>query len=51
MFWEEYSGTSGKKQELLSVFSKIALSMWRESLTDILSKFLSVSQQYSQSGL
>ena len=36
---EKYSGISGRKQDLHSVFSKTALTVWRESLTELLSDF------------
>ena len=47
MYWEKYSETSVKKQELVSVFSKF---VERESLTEILSDFYSVSQKGFQTG-
>ena len=50
MFWEKYSRTSGKKQELLSVFSKNVLSVWRKNLTENFLDFFSVSQQGLQTG-
>ena len=39
IFWEKYSRISGKKQELLSVVSKTALSVWRKSLREHISDF------------
>ena len=41
--WEKYSGISGKKRDLHSVFSKTALSVWRESLTEVPSDFFQFS--------
>ena len=41
--WEIYSATSGKKRDLHSVLSKIALSVWRESLTEVPSDFFQFS--------
>ena len=48
MFWENYSRTSGKIQELVSVFSKTALSVWRESLTEFLSVFFQFLSKVSK---
>ena len=39
IFWEKYSRISGKKQELLLVVSKTALSVWRKSLREHISDF------------
>ena len=41
--WEIYSAISGKKRDLHSVLSKIALSVWRESLTEVPSDFFQFS--------
>ena len=40
---EIYSAISGKKRDLYSVLSKITLSVWRESLTEVLSDFFQFS--------
>ena len=45
--WEKFSGISGKKRDLHSVLSKTALSVWRESLTEIPSELFSVFSRVS----
>ena len=45
---EKYSGISVKKRDLHSVLSKTALSVWRESLTEIPSEFFSHFSRDSQ---
>ena len=46
--WEKYSGISGRKQDLHSVLSKTALTVWRESLTVLLSDFFQFLSRVSK---
>ena len=46
--WEKYSRISGKKRDLHSVLSQTALSVWRESLTEIPSDFFAVFSRVSK---